>query len=235
MLAQTPPMGWNSWNTFGSNINEQLIFEIADAMVDKGYRDAGYEYLVIDDCWSCRERDRSGKLVADPEKFPHGMKYVADYVHSKGLKFGMYSAAGIMTCAGYPGSYGHEYQDAHTFAEWGVDYLKYDLCHYPGSGDVRNSYLTMSMALRSTGREILFAGCTCGTYDPWDWMRSIGAHMYRSHADITDEYEAFRYIAQTQLPNFKYSGPGCFNDMDMLVVGMGGEGNVSHTDRDRLL
>ena len=160
MLAQTPPMGWNSWNTFGSNINEQLIFEIADAMVDKGYRDAGYEYLVIDDCWSCRERDRSGKLVADPEKFPHGMKYVADYVHSKGLKFGMYSAAGIMTCAGYPGSYGHEYQDAHTFAEWGVDYLKYDLCHYPGSGDVRNSYLTMSMALRSTGREILFAGCT---------------------------------------------------------------------------
>ena len=229
MLAQTPPMGWNSWNTFGSNINEQLIFEIADAMVDKGYRDAGYEYLVIDDCWSCRERDRSGKLVADPEKFPHGMKYVADYVHSKGLKFGMYSAAGIMTCAGYPGSYGHEYQDAHTFAEWGVDYLKYDLCHYPGSGDVRNSYLTMSMALRSTGREILFAGCTCGTYDPWDWMRSIGAHMYRSHADITDEYEAFRYIAQTQLPNFKYSGPGCFNDMDMLVVGMGGEGNVSHT------
>ena len=129
MLAQTPPMGWNSWNTFGSNINEQLIFEIADAMVDKGYRDAGYEYLVIDDCWSCRERDRSGKLVADPEKFPHGMKYVADYVHSKGLKFGMYSAAGIMTCAGYPGSYGHEYQDAHTFAEWGVDYLKYDLCH----------------------------------------------------------------------------------------------------------
>lgn len=220
-------MGWNSWNTFGSNINEQLIFEIADAMVDKGYRDAGYEYLVIDDCWSCRERDRSGKLVADPEKFPHGMKYVADYVHSKGLKFGMYSAAGIMTCAGYPGSYGHEYQDAHTFAEWGVDYLKYDLCHYPGSGDVRNSYLTMSMALRSTGREILFAGCTCGTYDPWDWMRSIGAHMYRSHADITDEYEAFRYIAQTQLPNFKYSGPGCFNDMDMLVVGMHGKGNVA--------
>ena len=229
MLAKTPPMGWNSWNTFGSNINEQLIFEIADAMVDKGYRDAGYEYLVIDDCWSLRERDRDGKLVPDPEKFPHGMKFVADYVHSKGLKFGMYSAAGIMTCAGYPGSYGHEYEDAKQFADWGVDYLKYDLCHFPGSGDVRNCYLKMSMGLRATGREILFAGCTCGQHDPWDWMRSVGAHMYRSHSDITDEYEAFRYIAQTQLPNFKYSGPGCFNDMDMLVVGMSGEGNVSHT------
>ena len=157
------------------------------------------------------------------------MKYVADYVHSKGLKFGMYSAAGIMTCAGYPGSYGHEYEDAKQFADWGVDYLKYDLCHFPGSGDVRNCYLKMSMGLRATGREILFAGCTCGQHDPWDWMRSVGAHMYRSHSDITDEYEAFRYIAQTQLPNFKYSGPGCFNDMDMLVVGMSGEGNVSHT------
>lgn len=230
MLAKTPPMGWNSWNTFGSKINEQLILEMADAMVEKGYRDAGYEYLVIDDCWSLRERDENGKLVADPEKFPHGMKYVADYVHSKGLKFGMYSAAGVRTCAGFPGSYGHEFEDAKQFAEWGVDYLKYDLCHFPGSGNVRNAYLKMSMALRASGREILFAGCTCGEADPWDWMRSVGAHMYRSHADITDEYEAFRYIAQKQLSNMKYSGPGCYNDMDMLVVGMGGQGNVGRND-----
>ena len=228
MLAETPPMGWNSWNTFGSNINEQLIFEMADVMVNEGYRDAGYEYLVIDDCWSKRERE-NGMLVADPEKFPHGMKYVADYVHSRGLKFGMYSAAGIMTCAGYPGSYGHEYEDARQFAEWGVDYLKYDLCHFPGVGDVRNRYLKMSLALRASGREIMFSGCTVGQHDPWDWMRSVGAHLYRSTGDITDNFESFRSIAQTQLPNFKCSAPGCFNDMDMLVVGMSGEGNVSHT------
>ena len=126
MLAKTPPMGWNSWNTFGANISEQLILETADAMVEKGYRDAGYEYLVIDDCWSLKERGADGKLIPDPEKFPHGMKYVADYVHSKGLKFGMYSCAGLRTCAGYPSSYDHEYVDAQTFADWGVDFLKYD-------------------------------------------------------------------------------------------------------------
>lgn len=229
MLAQTPPMGWNSWNTFGPNISETLILEMADAMVEMGFRDAGYEYLVIDDCWSLRERDAAGHLVPDPEKFPHGMKFVADYVHSKGLKFGMYSAAGSMTCAGYPGSFGHEYADAQQFADWGVDFLKYDLCHYPGCGDVRNSYLKMSMALRATGREILFSGCTVGEHEPWDWMRSVGAHMYRSTGDICDNYESFRGIAQSQLQHFNYSGPGCFNDIDMLVVGMSGTGNVSHT------
>ena len=239
MLAQTPPMGWNSWNTFGPNINEKLILEIADAMVEKGYRDAGYEYVVIDDCWDLRERDAEGRLVPDPEKFPHGMKYVADYVHSKGLKFGMYSAAGIMTCAGYPGSYGHEYEDARQFAEWGVDYLKYDLCHFPGSADCKNAYLTMSMALKSTGREILFSGCSVGEHEPATWMRSVGAHMYRSTADITDEYQSFRYIAQTQLDKLSMSGPGCFNDMDMLVVGMHGNGNVARengcTDEEYLM
>ena len=124
MLAKTPPMGWNSWNTFGTNINEQLIMETADVMANEGFLEAGYEYLVIDDCWSLRERDENGLLVADPEKFPHGMKYVADYVHSKGLKFGMYSCAGIWTCAGYPSSFDHEYLDAQTFADWGVDFLK---------------------------------------------------------------------------------------------------------------
>ena len=135
MLAQRPPMGWNSWNTFGSNISEQLIMEIADAMVDKGLRDAGYEYVVIDDCWSLRERGEDGKLVADPEKFPHGMKYLSDYVHSKGLKFGMYSCAGTLTCAGYPASFDHEYLDAQTFADFGVDFLKYDFCYKPATSD----------------------------------------------------------------------------------------------------
>lgn len=118
-LAQLPPMGWNSWNTFGWQINEQLIFEMADLMASQGYREAGYEYLVIDDCWSLRERGKDGRIVPDPEKFPNGMKAVADYVHSKGLKFGMYSCAGVRTCAGYPGSYDHEFVDAQTFADWG--------------------------------------------------------------------------------------------------------------------
>ena len=118
MIKLTPPMGWNSWNTFGENINEKMIFETADVMAESGLRDKGYEYLVIDDCWSLRERDENGRLVPDPEKFPHGMKAVADYVHSKGLKFGMYSCAGNMTCAGYHGSYEHEFVDAETFASW---------------------------------------------------------------------------------------------------------------------
>lgn len=124
MIKLTPPMGWNSWNTFGENINEKMIFETADVMAESGLRDKGYEYLVIDDCWSLRERDENDRLVPDPGKFPHGMKAVADYVHSKGLKFGMYSCAGNMTCAGYPGSYEHEFIDAETFASWDVDFLK---------------------------------------------------------------------------------------------------------------
>ena len=131
MIIRKPPMGWNTWNTFGPNINEQLILESAKAMVDTGLKDAGYEYIVIDDMWSLKERDANGRLQPDPVKFPHGMKYVADYVHSKGLKFGMYSCCGTHTCAGYPGSFEHEFQDAETFASWGVDYLKYDNCYKP--------------------------------------------------------------------------------------------------------
>ena len=131
ILAKTPPMGFNTWNTFGPNINEQMVLEMADVMAEQGYRDAGYKYVVIDDCWSLRERDENGNLVADPEKFPHGMKYVGDYIHSKGLKFGMYSCAGVRTCAGYPASFDHEFRDARTFASWGVDFLKYDFCYFP--------------------------------------------------------------------------------------------------------
>ena len=161
MIAKKPPMGWNSWNTFGDKINEQLIKEMTDRIVEDGYRDLGYEYVIIDDCWSLRERV-DGKLVADPALFPNGMKALADYIHSKGLKFGMYSCAGTKTCAGYPSSYGHEFSDAKQFAEWGVDYLKYDFCNFPVSGDAKNAYLTMAMALRSTGRDILFAACVGG-------------------------------------------------------------------------
>ena len=225
-LAQLPPMGWNSWNTFGWQINEKLIFEMADLMDSQGYREAGYEYLVIDDCWSLRERGKDGRIVPDPEKFPHGMKAVADYVHSKGLKFGMYSCAGVRTCAGYPGSYDHEFVDAQTFADWGVDFLKYDFCNFPQSGNCKARYLTMSMALKATGREILFSACNWGMEEPGEWMRAIGAHMYRSTGDIMDNFVSFTDIVKSQLNKLCMSGNHCFNDMDMLTVGMEGKGNV---------
>lgn len=170
MIAQLPPMGWNSWNTFGKDISEELLFQITDTIIEEGYREAGYEYVIVDDCWALKERDPEGNLVPDPEKFPHGMKTVADYIHSKGLKFGIYSCAGILTCAGYPSSYDHEYQDARQFARWGVDYLKYDFCNFPDNADCKNRYLTMSMALKASGREILFAACNWGTEDSWNWI-----------------------------------------------------------------
>lgn len=226
MLAKLPPMGFNTWNTFGPDINEKMVLEMADAIVEKGYRDAGYEYVVIDDCWSLRERDENGLLVADPEKFPHGMKYVADYVHSKGLKFGMYSCAGIRTCAGYPSSYDHEYADAKTFASWGVDFLKYDFCNFPSHANCKQRYLTMAMALRSCGRDILFSACNWGVEQPWNWMREIGAHMYRSTGDIIDTFDSTASIIRQQMDKFNSNASGCFNDIDMLTVGMYGKGLV---------
>lgn len=227
MVVNKPPMGWNSWNTFGTNINEQIIFETVDALVEKGYKDAGYEYVVIDDCWMARERDENGDLTANPEKFPHGMKYVGDYIHSKGMKFGIYSSASPLTCQGYPASYGHEYRDAKKFAEWGVDYLKYDLCHFPGKADYRNAYLTMGMALRASGRDILYALCPIGIGEPEKWSRAVGGHMYRSTVDIFDSFESLKDNAQKQFYKTHYSAPGCFNDIDMLIVGMHGKGLVA--------
>lgn len=227
MIAQKPPMGWNTWNTFGADIHETLILQMADAMVEKGYQKAGYEYLIIDDCWALKERDEEGNLVPDPEKFPHGMKAVADYIHGKGLKFGIYSCAGIMTCAGYPSSYDHEFQDARQFARWGVDYLKYDFCNFPDHADCKNRYHIMSMALKAAGREILFAACNWGKEESWNWMRSIGAHTYRSTGDIFDNFRSFTGIFQSQLQHLSQSGPYCFNDLDMLTVGMYNQGNVA--------
>ena len=228
ILAQTPPMGFNTWNTFGPDINEKMLMEITDVIVEQGYRDAGYEYVVIDDCWSLRERNEAGELVADPEKFPHGMKYVADYIHSKGLKFGMYSCAGVRTCAGYPSSFDHEFQDARTFASWGVDFLKYDFCYFPSYANCKHRYLTMAQALRASGRDILFSACNWGVEEPWSWMRSIGAHMYRSTADIFDYYASTEGIMRSQMDKFNANAAGCFNDMDMLTVGMNGNGNVGN-------
>ena len=225
MLCKKPVMGWNSWNTFAKDINETLIMEIADTMVSEGYLEAGYEYVIIDDCWSLKERV-NGKLVADPALFPHGIKYLADYIHSKGLKFGMYSCAGVLTCAGYPSSYGYEYEDAKQFAEWGVDYLKYDFCNFPESADCKTAYLTMAMALRNCGRDIVFAACNWGEQDPAKWMRSHGAHTYRSTGDIHDNRQSFVDIFKSQYHNVEGNAPGCFNDMDMLIVGMHGDGHV---------
>lgn len=225
VLAQKPPMGWNSWNTFGAHINEQLIMEMADTMVAEGYKEAGYEYVIIDDCWSLKGRV-DGKLVADPELFPHGMKALADYIHGKGLKFGMYSCAGTKTCAGYPGSYGHEAEDAKQFAQWDVDYLKYDFCYFPVCADAKNAYLTMAMALRSSGKDILFAACNWGKYDPSGWMRSRGAHTYRSTGDIFDVPKSYKDIFKSQVENIEGNAPDCYNDMDMLITGMHGSGNV---------
>lgn len=227
MFCKRPPMGWNSWNTFGIDISEELIFEMADIMVSDGYLAKGYEYLVIDDCWALKSRDEHGSLVPDPEKFPHGIKYVADYIHDRGLKIGIYSCAGILTCAGYPSSYDHEFEDARLFASWGIDYLKYDFCNFPDNADCKNRYLTMSMALKSSGREILFAACNWGREDSWNWMRSIGAHTYRSTGDIFDNYQSFIRIFKLQLEHLSQSGPYCFNDLDMLTVGMYNQGNVA--------
>lgn len=227
MLSKTPPMGFNTWNTFGENINETIIKETADAMVEKGLLDAGYEYLVIDDCWSERERDpESGKIVPDKNKFPNGMKAVSDYVHSKGLKFGMYSCAGTRTCADYPGSFDHEFLDAETFAEYGADFLKYDFCFRPDSANGPLLYRKMGMALRACGREILYSACNWGNDEVNTWIRSAGAHMYRSTGDINDSFVSMRDISTSQIDNLAYSAPGCFNDIDMLTIGMYGKGNV---------
>lgn len=224
-MALRPPMGWNSWNTFTWDINEELIKQVADVFVEQGYKDAGYEYIVIDDCWSLKERDARGNLVADPAKFPNGMKAVADYVHGKGLKFGMYSCAGTHTCAGYPGSFEHEFQDAEQFAAWEVDYLKYDYCFRPRNMDGELLYRRMGLALKNCGRDILFSACNWGSDEVHRWIRSSGAHMYRSTGDIQDNWDSIKSLALSQLDKAAYTGSFCHNDMDMLVVGMRGGSN----------
>ena len=228
MLSKKPPMGFNTWNTFGREINDQLIRDTADKMIELGLLDAGYEYLVIDDCWSEKVRDeKTGKIVPSAVKFPNGMKAVSDYVHSKGLKFGMYSCAGTRTCDDYPGSFDHEYLDAKTFAEYGCDFLKYDFCYKPQSADGILLYRKMGMALKTCGREILFSACNWGNDEVGKWARSAGVHMYRSTGDIFDSFSSMREIATSQIENLAYSAPGCFNDIDMLTCGMYGKGNVA--------
>lgn len=228
MIINKPPMGWNSWNTFGNNINEDVIRETADALVSTGLRDAGYEYVVIDDCWSLHDRDENGRIVEDPKLFPHGIRALSDYIHSLGLKFGMYSCAGLRTCAGFPSSFEREFIDAQTFADFGVDLLKYDFCFFPHDRSALHYYNRMGMALKATGRDILFSACNWGTYESEKWMRSVGADMYRSTGDIGERFASIRDIATSQFDKLRYSATGCYNDMDMLVCGMDGIGNVGH-------
>ncbi|MBR5005654.1 MAG: glycoside hydrolase family 27 protein, partial [Clostridia bacterium] len=177
MFVNKPPMGWNSWNTFAHEINDALIRSVADKMVEDGYLDAGYEYIVIDDCWSEHQRDENNRLVPDHEKFPYGIKALADYVHSKGLKFGIYSCCGNYTCAGYPASFEYEFIDAETFAEWGVDYLKYDYCYKPASENGAKLYRRMGLALANCGRDIVFSACSWGADETHRWIKSTGADL----------------------------------------------------------
>ena len=229
MKVTAPPLGFNTWNTFGEDISDELIRSTADRIIELGLLDAGYNYIVIDDCWSEKQRDQNGRLVPNREKFPNGIKAVADYVHSKGLKFGIYSCVGNRTCADYPGSFEHEFIDAETFAEWGVDYLKYDYCFKPMTEKGDLLYKRMALALANCGRDILFSACSWGSENSKMWIKETGADMWRSTGDVNDSWASIKALSQDQLRYQEYNGKGCFNDMDMLVVGMNGKGNVGVT------
>lgn len=229
-LAPTPPMGWNSWNTFQTNINEKLIKETADAMVSSGMRDAGYVYLVLDDGWMAMKRDSAGNLVPDPAKFPSGLKALVDYVHSKGLKFGLYNCAGTLTCQGFPGTRGYEYQDARNYAAWKIDYLKFDWCHSAGL-NAKEAYTTMSKALKAAGRPMIFSICEWGVNKPWLWAAPVG-QLWRTTEDIyhvfdsVHSYGTWNALSVMRIADLndtlrQYAGPGHWNDPDMLEVGNG--------------
>ena len=224
-IAQTPPMGWNSWNVFGENINADIVAGIADTFVETGLAEAGYDYIVIDDFWQADGR-LDGKLMWDSEKFPNGIRPLADYVHSKGLKFGIYSCAGSHTCGGKPASYGYEDIDASTFADWGVDFLKYDFCYVPPNVNPVALYQRMGQALRATGRPIVYSICEWGRNQPWQWASKAGGHLWRTTGDIDDEWKAIVDIGFNKQKGLEpYAGIGHWNDPDMLVVGMYGKGN----------
>ncbi|ARF54252.1 hypothetical protein B1H19_08630 [Streptomyces gilvosporeus] len=223
-LAKTPPMGFNNWNSTHcrAEFNEGMVKGIADLLTAKGLKDAGYRYVNLDDCWALPARDGGGRLVPDPKRFPHGLKAVADYVHAKGLKFGIYTSAGTKTCNenGFPGALGHETSDARQFADWGVDYLKYDNCNNQGV-DAKQRYRAMRDALRATGRPIVYSICEWGENRPWEWAADVG-HLWRTTGDIDDNWSSMLGILKQNLPLAPYAGPGHWNDPDMLEVGNGG-------------
>lgn len=234
-LAQTPPMGWMSWNLFSSDISEDVVKEMADAMVSGGFRDAGYQYIFIDDCWQ-GGRDNRNNIIPDPQKFPHGIKALADYVHSKGLKLGIYSDAAPLTCAGYTASYGFEEQDAKTFADWGIDYLKYDYCNAPTDrATAEKRYKAMADALSKSGRDITFGICEWGGRQPYLWAHQVGGQVWRTTYDIRDMWKDTLHKGGVGILDdinqnadlHSYAGPGHWNDMDMLVVGLYGNSGPS--------
>jgi len=230
-----PPMGWNSWNTFGEEVNEVVVRGVADKMVSLGLRDLGYKYIVIDDHWE-GGRDAAGHLLANPEKFPHGIKTLADYLHGKGLKLGIYSCAAETTCGGEIGSYEHENDDAATFAGWGVDYLKYDYCNAPeGLQDSIQRYKKMAEAIKATGRPMLFSVCEWGVRAPWLWARQAGGQLWRISYDVGDMWDTpddthscigILTAIDSSVNLANYAGPDGWNDPDMLVVGLGNTGNI---------
>ncbi len=218
-LARTPPMGWNDWNAFGCDVSAQLVEQTADFLVSSGLKDDGYGYVDIDDCWMASQRDSSGRLVPDPAKFPDGVKGVADYVHAKGLKLGIYESAGTATCAGYPGSLGHEQQDADSFASWGVDLLKYDNCNNQGV-PYQQRYDAMRDALAATGRPIVYSLCEWGDQSVWTWGAGTG-NLWRTTGDINASFSSMLSNFHTNVGLSQYAGPGGWNDPDMLEVGNG--------------
>jgi alpha-galactosidase len=229
-LAARPPMGWNSWNHFRDKVDDTSVRAQAEAMVSSGMRDAGYTYINIDDTWE-GERDANGNIQTN-SKFPN-MKALADFVHSKGLKLGIYSSPGAKTCAKFEGSLGHELQDARTYAAWGIDYLKYDLCglrtemHAAPTPEAAHkimvdAYVKMRDALRSTGRPIVYSLCQYGDDAVWEWGPSVGGNLWRTTGDITDTYAKMAEIGFSQAGLARFAGPGHWNDPDMLEVGNGG-------------
>ena len=241
-LSLTPPMGWNSWNPFGANVSEKVIMETADAFVSSGLKDAGYTYIVIDDIWQGGRDSVTGILYPDRVRFPSGIKALADYVHSKGLKFGIYSDAGTLTCGDRPGSFGYEEKDAKLFAEWGVDYLKYDFCYCPDYASLHNDYKmaiarykAMGDALKATGRPIVFSVCEWGPRSPWLWGREVGGQLWRVSYDVGDKWDEPRN-EQSQIGILtaidvmcdleRFAGPGGWNDPDMLVIGLKNSGFI---------
>ncbi|MGH2883564.1 MAG: glycoside hydrolase family 27 protein, partial [Solirubrobacteraceae bacterium] len=236
-VALTPPMGWNDWYSAYCGVNAQLVEQTAQEMVADGMKAAGYDYVNIDDCWMASSRDASGNLVADPARFPGGIKPVADYVHSLGLKLGIYEDAGTTTCARYPGSFGHEAQDAAAFASWGVDLVKYDRCNipyddFPGESEQQvqqTLYTRMSNALKATGRPIVFSMCNPDPGDdPWEYGAPI-ANMWRTSTDIQDNFGSMLANFEATVGHFADAGPGAWNDPDLLQIGNGGSSLSDYT------
>jgi alpha-galactosidase len=236
-IALTPPMGWNSWNCFREDVNEVKIKEVANGMVRSGMKDAGYEYIIIDDGWMTDQRDSYGHIIVDPKKFPSGMKALGDYIHNLGLKFGIYSSPGRYTCQKLMGSLGYEQIDANDYASWGVDYLKYDWCNYPGTKeeamktsetDCRKAYELMRDCLKNTGRPIVYSvhsTCSNSRKQSLPWVTNV-AHLHRSSDDIKDNWDRMLYCLDQNADLWEYARPGFWNDPDMLEVG--------NTTRERL-